>query len=126
MNVPSDLRYTSHDEWIRVDGDTITLGITDFAQDALGELVHVELPEAGDTFKVGDPICEVESVKAVAEVYSPVACAVIEVNEQVEDDAEIINSDPYASWLVKATITDRAGLETLLDATAYQAKISGG
>lgn len=125
-NIPADLRFTSHDEWLRVDGDVVTVGITDFAQDQLGELVHVEFPDVGDAFKPGDAVCEVESVKAVAEIFTPIAGEVIEVNEALEDEAETINSDPYGEgWLFKMRVTDAGGLETCLDAEAYKAKLEG-
>lgn len=122
MNVPNDLQYTSHDEWVRIDGDVVTVGITDFAQDALGELVHVDLPEVGDEVSTGDAICEVESVKAVAEVYSPVSGEVVEVNEALEDGAEQINEEPYASWLFRIRMSEAP--TDLLDAEAYAAKIA--
>ena len=124
MNVPEHLHYTEHDEWIRVEGDVIVIGITDHAQDALGELVHVELPEVGDSFEAAAAVCEVESVKAVAEVYTPVAGEVIEVNEEVGDEAERINEDPYgAGWLVKLRVSEAPS--GLLDAAAYRDKIGG-
>lgn len=124
MKFPSDLKYTDHDEWIRVDGDTVVLGISDFAQDALGELVHVELPEVGATFEAGDALCEVESVKAVAEVFTPVAGEVVEVNEALDGEEDTINSDPYgAGWLVKLKAPG-ADVSALMDADAYQKKVA--
>lgn len=123
MNVPSDLLYTEHDEWIRREGDTVTIGISDYAQDQLGELVHAELPEVGDSFGAGDVVCEVESVKAVAEIYTPVAGEVVAVNGDLEDEAEKINEDPYGAWLFKLRIEDDGPLSGLLDAEAYTAKI---
>ena len=125
-NIPEDLRFTSHDEWIRVEGDVVTIGITDFAQDQLGELVHVEFPDVGDTFEAGSAVCEVESVKAVAEIFTPVSGEVVEVNEALEDEAETINSDPYkGGWLFKMRVTDDGGLKDCLDAAAYKAKLEG-
>ena len=125
MEFPAGLQYTDHDEWLRVDGDEAVLGISAFAQDALGEIVHVELPEVGDTFSAGDPICEVESVKAVAEVYVPVDVEVIEVNEELDGSEELVNEDPYGKgWLIKVRITDSSGLAGLLDADAYKAKVA--
>lgn len=124
MNFPSELRYTSHDEWIRVDGDTLVLGISDFAQDALGEIVHVELPAVGKKLNAGDEVAEVESVKAVAAVYTPVAGEIIAVNEDLDGNEGTVNSDPYGGgWLIKLKITDTAGLSTTLDVAAYQAKV---
>jgi len=125
MNFPADLKYTAHDEWARVAGDELTLGITDFAQDALGDLVHVEFPKVGARFKAGDAVCEVESVKAVASVYSPVEGEVIAVNEALDGSEETINRDPYGEgWLVKLKVTSSAGLSSLLDLAAYQAKLA--
>jgi glycine cleavage system H protein len=126
MNVPAGLSYTSHDEWVKVEGDlatgiTVTVGITDYAQDQLGELVHVELPAVGKKVTAGAVVCEVESVKAVAEIYSPVAGEVVEVNAALEDGAEAINKDPYGSWIYKLRASGApAGL---LSAADYQKKI---
>jgi glycine cleavage system H protein len=122
MQYPGELKYTQHDEWARIEGDILVLGISDFAQDALGELVHVELPEVGRAVSAGDAICEVESVKAVAEVYTPVDGEVVEVNGALDGQEETINRDPYgAGWLVKIRIADAAQLSSLLDAASYQA-----
>lgn len=125
MNLPDDLKYTDHDEWIRVDGDTITVGITDYAQDALGELVYVELPEVGATVSAGVAICEVESVKAVAEVYAPCDGEVVEVNEALDGDEETVNGDPYGGgWLFKLKVSDAGPLDALMSPAAYQQKIA--
>jgi glycine cleavage system H protein len=106
MSIPNDRKYTDHDEWARLEGDILTLGITEFAQDALGELVHIELPEVGDSLDAGDAACEVESVKAVAEVFSPVGGEVVEVNESLDGEEETVNADPYgAGWLVKIRVS---------------------
>jgi glycine cleavage system H protein len=124
MKVPGNLLFTEHDEWIRQDGADVVVGITDFAQDALGELVHVELPEVGSSVSIGDSICEVESVKAVAEVYSPVSGEVVEVNEDLEDAAERINEDPYeAGWLCRIRVSGTLVLDSLMDSEAYKTKI---
>lgn len=123
MNVPENLKYTSHDEWILVEGDVATVGISDFAQDALGELVHVELPEVGKVVNEGEVVCEVESVKAVAEIYAPVSGEVIEANSALEDGAEVINEDPYGAWIYKLRITDASALASLMDAAAYRNKV---
>ena len=126
MDFPTDLKYTDHDEWIRVDGDVITIGITEFAQDALGELVHIELPEVGDDVNAGDALVEVESVKAVADVYSPVSGEVIAVNEELDGSEETVNNDPYAGgWLVKIRAADASALDALMSVEQYQAKIAG-
>jgi glycine cleavage system H protein len=124
MKYPEGLLYTVHDEWLRVEGDIATIGITDFAQKELGELVHVELPEVGETFDAGDAACEVESVKAVAEIFTPIAGEVVEVNEDLDGSEETINEDPYGGgWLIKLRITDRSGLDGLMSAAAYTAKV---
>ena len=125
MNVPANLKYTDHDEWVLIDGDVVTIGISDYAQDALGELVHVELPEVGDTFDAGSPVSEVESVKAVAEIFTPVAGEVVAVNEDLEDEAEKINEDAYGSWIFKLKVEDTSFADALMDADAYKAKIEG-
>lgn len=126
MNFPDDLLYSSHDEWIRRDGDVITIGISDFAQDALGDLVFVELPEVGATFTAGDAIAEVESTKATAEIYTPVSGEVIAVNGDLDGSEEQINEDPYgAGWMLKLKMTDDSGLASLMGVDAYKAKIAG-
>jgi len=123
MNVPDELLYTSHDEWIRREGGEIVVGITDFAQDQLGELVHVELPAVGAYVAAGAAVCEVESVKAVAEVYTPVGGEIVAVNAELDGDEGKINSDPYGSWLFRLKVSD-GDLEGLMDAAAYRAKIA--
>lgn len=124
MKFPDDLWYTEHDEWIRLDGETLTIGITDFAQDALGELVHVELPRVGTKVASGDVLCEVESVKAVAEVYSPVSGEVVEVNGDLDGSEDTVNSEPYGGgWLVKVRTADVWPIEGLMKAADYQKKI---
>ena len=120
--IPTDRKYSKEHEWILVEGEAAKIGITDFAQDALGELVHVDLPEVGDEVSAGDSICEVESVKAVAEVYSPVSGEVVGVNEELEDAAEQINEDPYGAWLFQIRMSEAPS--GLLDAGAYEAKIA--
>lgn len=127
MNFPAGLKYSDHDEWFRIEGDLVTIGITAYAQDALGELVHVELPEVGDTIAAGDAVCEVESVKAVAEVYCPADAEVVEINEELDGAEETVNSDPYGGgWMVRVRLAEAGSLDGLLDAAAYQAKIEAG
>ena len=122
MNIPRDRQYTDHDEWVRTEGDLLVVGISDYAQDQLGELVHVELPAVGKKVRAGEVVCEVESVKAVAEIYAPATGEVAEVNTALEDAAESINSDPYGSWIYKLRVASPpAGL---LDAAAYESKVS--
>lgn len=122
MKIPENLKYTDHDEWVLTEGDTIVVGITDFAQDQLGELVHVELPSVGKKVEAGKVVCEVESVKAVAEIYAPASGEVVAVNKALEDAAEQINSDPYGSWIYKLKVS--APPAGLLDAAAYKAKVA--
>ena len=118
MKYPEELLYSKSHEWVKTEGDCVWIGITDFAQDALGDLVYVNLPEAGDEVTAGETFADVESVKAVSDIYSPVTGTVAEVNEALFDAPESINQDPYGSWLIKVTgVTDK---EELLSAAAYQ------
>ena len=111
MNVPQDLQYTRSHEWVRTEGDTATVGISDHAQDELGDVVFVELPDEGATFDAGDSFGTVESVKAVSDVYAPVGGEVVEVNSSLEDAPEKINDDPYGEgWLVKLRTSGEADL----------------
>ncbi len=111
MNIPEDLQYAKSHEWVRIEGDTATIGITDHAQDELGDVVFVELPEEGDTFDAGESFGTVESVKAVSDLYTPVGGEVVEVNSSLEDAPEKINDDPYGEgWIVKLRTTDEADL----------------
>lgn len=121
MQFPEDLRYTENDEWIRADGDIGWIGITDFAQDQLSDIVYVEvLEEAGAQLKQGDPFGAVESVKAAADVYMPVSGEILEVNGALSDGPELINSDPYGeAWMAKVKLSDPSELDDLLDAKAY-------
>jgi len=119
-NVPTELKYTSSHEWIAIDGDTATIGITDHAQDLLGDLVFVELPDVGTTFSAKDECAVVESVKAASDVYSPLSGEVIEVNEALADAPETINSDAYGDgWMFKMKMTDPSDLDNFMDAEAY-------
>ena len=119
MNIPENLLYTKSHEWVAIDGDTAKVGLTDHAQDALGDLVFVNLPEVGDEVTAGEAMGDVESVKAVSDINSPVTGAVKAVNEALLDTPEAINADPYGAWLVEVeSITDK---EELLDAAAYAA-----
>lgn len=123
---PKDYRYSEEHEWLKVDGDTAILGITDFAQKELGEVVYVEMPGVGDTFDAGEEIGSIESVKAVSDIYAPVACEIIEANAALDDAPETVNDDPHGKgWLVKVKITDASGLDSLMDAAAYQSHIQG-
>ena len=122
--VPSELKYTKSHEWLRVeDDDLVTVGISDHAQELLGDLVFVELPEAGTEFVAGDECCVVESVKAASDVYMPISGEVVEINESLVDEPEIINSSPYDNgWLFKIK-PSADELDELMDAEAYQAEI---
>ncbi len=120
MNIPADLKYTESHEWIRTETDgTLTVGITEYAQDALGDIVFVELPKVGKTFTAGDDAAVVESVKAASDIYAPVAGEVIEVNQAVADAPDSINSDAYSAWLFKLKPSDANATAGLLDADAY-------
>lgn len=120
MNIPADLKYTESHEWVRLEADgTITVGITEFAQDALGDIVFVELPKVGTSYTAGDDAAVVESVKAASDIYAPLSGEVTAVNEAVTDAPESINADAYAAWLFKIKPTDVAALDSLLDAAAY-------
>lgn len=111
MNIPEDLQYTKSHEWVRIEGDTATIGITDHAQDELGDVVFIELPGEGDIFDAGESFGTVESVKAVSDLYAPVGGEVVEVNTSLEDAPEKINEDPYGEgWMVKLRTSDEADL----------------
>jgi glycine cleavage system H protein len=111
LTIPEDLQYTKSHEWVLIEGDTVTIGITDHAQDELGDVVFVELPDEGDTFDAGESFGTVESVKAVSDLYTPVGGEVVEVNSALEDAPENINEDPYGEgWIVKLRTTDDADL----------------
>ena len=119
---PSDCRYTREHEWVRIDGDTCTLGITDFAQKELGEVVYVELPEVGHLFDAHDELGTIESVKAVAEVFTPVAGEIVEINEALKDDPQLVNEDPHADgWLVKIKYSDSSDFDELMNVEEYVA-----
>ena len=118
---PEDLKYHPEHDWARIDGDVATFGITWYAQDSLGEVVFYEPPEIGSTITKDQPYTEVESVKAVSDVYAPLSGEVIEVNEKLADSPEIINEDPYGDgWLAKVKLTEPAEADTLLDVAAYR------
>ena len=119
MNFPAELKYTKDHEWMVMEGDIAVIGISDFAQDALGDVVFINLPEVGDTVTAGESFGDVESVKAVSDVNSPVTGVVVEVNEDLADSPESLNSDPYGSWIIK--VEQISETEELLDAAAYEA-----
>ena len=122
---PDDLRYHRDHDWARIDGDEAVLGITWFAQDSLGELVHFEAPDVGAVIAAGDAYGEVESVKAVSDVIAPLSGEVLEVNERVVDAPELVNEDPYGDgWLVRVRLSDAGEVDTLLDSAAYRAVVA--
>ncbi len=122
MEFPEDLRYTEQHEWARVDGDRVQVGITDYAQDALGDVVYVDVPEVGSTVKAGEPFGEVESTKSVSDVYAPIGGTVLERNTRLADAPELVNQDPYGDgWMIVIQASDPGELEGLLDAAAYTA-----
>jgi glycine cleavage system H protein len=121
MTYPTDLKYTKNDEWVRADGANGAAGLTDYAQEALSDIVYVELPEVGESYKQGEPYASVESVKAAAEVYLPVSGTITEVNEALSSTPETLNKDPHgAGWIVKFSIADPEELNSLMDAAAYE------
>lgn len=121
MTYPADLRFTKNDEWVRLEGTTATTGISHYAQDALSDIVYVELPSAGASFKQGEAYSSVESVKAAAEVYLPLGGTITAVNDALSTTPELINKDPHGEgWIAKFTADDPAELESLMDAAAYE------
>lgn len=125
-NIPSELRYASSHEWVRPEGDGVfTVGITEHAQDLLGDMVFVDLPDVGDSYAAGDDACVAESVKAASDVYAPIAGEIVAVNEDLEDAPELVNSDPYGDgWLFKIKADDVAEVDELLDAEGYAESIN--
>ncbi len=120
MEVKKDLYYTEDHEWLKVEGNVATIGITDFAQHALGDIVYVELPEVDETFDAADEFAVIESVKAASDAYMPIAGKVVEINEELEDEPGLLNEDAYANWLVKIDFDDDSELEKLMSAEAYE------
>jgi glycine cleavage system H protein len=126
MNIPDDLRYSAEHEWVRTEGGRVRVGITDYAQDALGDIVYVELPAVGTELAVGAKLGEVESTKSVSEIYSPVAGTIAAVNDALSDSPEKINADPYGEgWIAELELADTGGLGALLDAAAYSDLTAG-
>lgn len=121
---PSDLKYTKDHEWVRIEGDTGTVGITHFAQQQLGDVVYVELPEVGASFTAGQPFGTIESVKAVSELFAPLAGTVTEVNTALKDRPDAVNSAPHESWMIKIQLADAAEAGTLLSAADYEASLA--
>jgi glycine cleavage system H protein len=126
VNIPADLRYSSDHEWIRQDGNTVTIGITEFAQDSLGDVVFVEAPEASSVVVAGDSFTEVESTKSVSDIYAPVSGTIVAINDKLDDTPELLNSDPYGDgWLCSIEMSDPSQLDGLMDADSYRALTEG-
>ena len=127
MSAPTDLRYTRDHEWVRVDGDQATVGITQYAADQLGDIVFVELPDAGRDLEASKPFGVVESVKAVSDLYAPLKGSVTEINDRLAANPELVNSDPYGDgWMIRIRIADVADTEDLLDGPAYDDLVAAG
>jgi glycine cleavage system H protein len=126
LNLPEDVKYTKDHEWAKLEGETVTIGINDYAQDQLGEIVFVEMPEKGDTFSQEDEFGSVESVKAVSELYIPISGEVVTVNEALEDAPERVNDDCYAGgWIIKVKPDDLSEMDNLMDKAAYLDMLKG-
>ncbi len=126
LNFPSDVKYTDDHEWAKVEGDLVSVGISDYAQDQLGEIVFVEMPEIGDAFGQGDEFGSVESVKAVSEIFLPISGEIVEVNSELEDAPELVNTDCYnKGWLVKIKPQDLSEMDSLKDQAAYLEMLKG-
>jgi len=126
LNLPEDVKYTKDHEWAKAEGDTVTIGINDYAQDQLGEIVFVEMPAVGDSFSAEDEFGSVESVKAVSEMYMPISGEILAVNEDLEDAPEKVNEDCYQSgWIVKVKASDLSEMDALMDKAAYLEMLKG-
>lgn len=125
MKVLEGLLYTKDHEWIKVEGDKAYIGVTDYAQDSLGDIVYVELPDIDDEFEMEDSFAVVESVKAAADIYIPVDGRVLEINEELEDDPSLVNEDPYENWMVLVELEDTSQLDELMDHKEYEKFLEG-
>jgi glycine cleavage system H protein len=125
LNLPEDVRYTKDHEWAKVTGDTIKIGISDYAQDQLGDIVFVEMPAIGDTFDEGDEFGTLESVKAVSELYAPIGGEIVAINEDLEDSPELLNQDPYGGWIIEIKPKDIKEIEQLHDRDSYLNVLKG-
>jgi len=126
MNVPEELRYSTDHEWIRVDGGRVTIGITEYAQDALGDVVFLEVPDVGAAVAAAAKVSEVESTKSVSDIYAPVSGTIVEVNAELADQPELLNDEPYGrGWICTIEMSDPSELESLLDAAGYRSLIEG-
>ena len=125
MNVPSNLKYSGDHEWVKVEYDIVTLGITVFAQSELGDIIFIEFPEVGDSFEKGDAFGTVEAVKTVADLFTPVSGEILEINPELEDHPENVNTDPYGKgWIIKLNMRDTSDLDDMMDGDAYKGFIS--
>ncbi len=126
MNVPDGLRYSTDHEWARLDGGRVRVGITDYAQDALGDVVYVQIPAVGSAVAAGESFSEIESTKSVSDVYAPLTGTVVSVNDALADSPQLVNEDPYGDgWLCEIELADEAEFENLLDAAAYRSLVEG-
>ncbi|TCP23500.1 glycine cleavage system H protein [Scopulibacillus darangshiensis] len=125
MNTPKELRYSEEHEWVKTEDGKVCIGITDFAQDELGDIVFVELPEVGEDIEADEPFGSVESVKTVSELYAPISGKVVEINEELEDSPEFVNESPYEkAWMIVIEASDESEIEKLMDAESYEKMIS--
>jgi len=124
MAYPADLKYTKDHEWIRINGDVAEVGITDYAQQQLGDVVYVELPDIGRTLKAGDVFGSIESVKAASDLFSPLSGQVTEVNVALKDHPETVNSEPHETWMIRLKLSDPAAAAALLDSSQYEASLT--
>lgn len=125
LNLPKDVSYTEDHEWAGKAGGNVRIGVSDYAQDQLGDIVFVEFPEVGDSFEKGDEFGSLESVKAVSELYIPISGEIVAINEALEDAPELINEDPYTNWIVEVKANDDSELDALMDADQYLEKLKG-
>jgi glycine cleavage system H protein len=121
VNIPQGLRFTRTHEWVKPDGDSVTLGVSDFAQNELGDITYLELPEPGSEITQGEPLGVIESVKAASDIYAPVSGEILEANQEVVDSPDLVNTSPYdKAWLVKVRLSDQDQLDSLMDSAAYE------
>jgi glycine cleavage system H protein len=125
LKLPEDLVYTRDHEWAKAESDSVVIGISDYAQDQLGDIVFVEMPEEGDSFSAGDEFGTLESVKAVSELYMPIGGEIVAINEELEDSPESINQDPYGAWIIKVKPDDPEEMDALLDRDSYYKILEG-
>lgn len=125
LNLPANVRYTEDHEWAKIVGSTVRIGVSDYAQDQLGDIVYVEFPEVGDSFEKGEEFGSLESVKAVSELYLPISGEIVAVNEDLADSPELINEDPYVNWIVEIKPADKSEFEELMTAEQYLDSLEG-